>query len=291
MRIKKWLKANTETLAGRTVAISGATGGIGRHLCEDLASLGASLILLDRNSERSLALIRELKERHEGLVARHIRLDLEDMSCVRSVSEQLLYEAPHYLILNAGAYSIPRHKTDCGLDNVFQINFAAPYYLARTLGEDLRSRGGKVVAVSSIAHNYSHINESDIDFSGENRASKVYGNAKRFLTYSLLGAFSDGGGLSVVHPGITFTNITAHYPKLIFAIIKYPMKLIFMPARRAALCILRGVFEDCEDWEWIGPRIFNVWGFPKKMRLRTASESEARRICEISERIFLESRG
>ena len=38
----------------------------------------------------------------------------------------------------------------------------------------------------------------------------------------------DDPHIAVTHPGITQTNITAHYPKLIFAVIKNPMKLIFM---------------------------------------------------------------
>ena len=48
--------------------------------------------------------------------------------------------------------------------------------------------------------------------------------------------------LSVTHPGITFTNITAHYPKLIFAVIKHPMKVIFMKTDKASLSIVKGVF-------------------------------------------------
>ena len=80
---------------------------------------------------------------------------------------------------------------------------------------------------------------------------------------------------SVTHPGITFTNITNHYPKLIFAIIKNPMKIIFMRPKKAALSVLKGVFEDCGYGEWIGPRIFDVWGLPRKKYLKTFTESEA----------------
>ena len=42
---------------------------------------------------------------------------------------------------------------------------------------------------------------------------------------------------------LTFTNITAHCPKLIFAIIKYPMKIIFMKPRKAALSIVAKLFS------------------------------------------------
>ncbi len=60
MNTNKWLDKNTESLVGKTIAVTGSTGGIGRELCFYLAGLGASLILLDRNKERSERLKNEL---------------------------------------------------------------------------------------------------------------------------------------------------------------------------------------------------------------------------------------
>ena len=286
MKNQTWIENNTASLAQKTVAISGATGGIGRELCRNLARLGASLILLDRNSEKSNALRRELQADFPSCSVRHIRMDLEDMASVRAAACELERIPLDALILNAGAYHIPRRVCDTGLDNVFQINFAAPYYLARRLLPHLRERGGRVVAVGSIAHNYSHIRLRDVDFSDCKRPSKAYGNAKRFLMFSLYGLFGGDSGLAVTHPGITLTGITAHYPKVVFALIKHPMKVIFMKPSRACLCVLRGLFEDCDINEWIGPRWFGIWGLPKKKVLRTCSEKEAGQICSLAESIY-----
>ncbi|MBO7302951.1 MAG: short-chain dehydrogenase, partial [Clostridia bacterium] len=60
MNYKKWLSKNTSSLKGKTVAISGSTGGIGRELCSFFCELSASLILIDRNKSRSDALRAEL---------------------------------------------------------------------------------------------------------------------------------------------------------------------------------------------------------------------------------------
>ena len=95
-----------------------------------------------------------------------------------------------------------------------------------------------------------------------------------------------GVDISVVHPGITFTNITAHYPPLVFAVIKHPMKVIFMPARKACLSVIKGIFDSCEKYEWIGPRIFDVWGLPKKSMLKTVSEEEFSFISSVCDNIF-----
>ena len=286
MNYYKWLNKNTASLNGKTVAVSGATGGLGVWVCDYLAYLGANLICLDRNVDKSNKLINNLKVKYPSLNAKHITLDLENMNRVKSVAEQLKQADIDYLVLNAGAYKIPRHKCDTGFDNVFQINFVSPYFLARELMPQIMQKGGRVVAVSSIAHNYSKIDVDDIDFSTIKASSKVYGNAKRFLTFALFGLFNNDTTLSIVHPGITFTNITNHYPKLIFALIKQPMKIIFMKPKKAALSVILGIFNDTKINEWIGPRIFNVWGLPQKLKLRTCTKTEAEQICDITEKIY-----
>ncbi len=288
MNVNKWLKLNTEILAGKTVAVTGTTGGLGREICLHLAGLGASIILMDRNASRSEKFREELKNRFTGATFSCINVDMTDIESVKKALLELKNDCPDIMIHNAGAYSIPRYKCTTGYDNVFQINFVSPYYMIRGLLPEMREKKGKFIVVGSIAHNYSKTDDSDIDFSTRTKASKVYGNAKRYLMFSLYELFQDEKDvtLSVTHPGITFTNITAHYPKLIFAIIKHPMKVIFMRPRKAALCVIKGVFDSCTVNEWIGPRVFNVWGLPKKQILKTCKTEERERISQNTEEIY-----
>ncbi len=290
MSIKAWLNKNTKSLCGKTVAVTGTTGGLGKELCRYLAALRANLILMDRNRERSENFAKELQNSFPGISVSLINVDLADIDSVKRATEELKLLEPDVFIHNAGAYSIPRCTVSTGFDNVFQINFVSPYYIIRELLPIFRKNGGRAVAVSSIAHNYSKIDENDVDFKTRKRASLVYGNAKRYLTFALHELFKNEteATLSITHPGISFTNITAHYPKLIFAIIKYPMKLIFMKPKKASLSILRGVFEKCEYSEWIGPRLFSVWGLPKKKKLKTADSHEIAAIAKIAEEIHSE---
>lgn len=284
MSVSRYISRRFSSLEGKCVAVSGSTGGIGRQLCRHLASLGASLILLDRSRSRSEALGEQLKQEFPSLCVSYITLDLENMESVKNAATQLLSDVPDYLVLNAGAYHIPRHICDTGYENVFQINFISPYFLARTLLPAIREKGGRVVAVGSIAHNYSRTDANDVDFRTRKKSSLTYGNAKRYLTYSLLAL---GDGVSITHPGITLTNITAHYPKLIFALIKHPMKVIFMSPRKASLSILAGLFDtDSEGFYWTGPRGFGVWGYPEKKQLRTADSGEIASICSVADGIF-----
>ena len=287
MSIKKWLDKNACSLNGKTVAVTGSTGGLGIPLCSYLASLGASIILIDRNRARSEAHAKELREKY-GISVSLIQCDLQSGASVIKATKELIKAEPDIFIHNAGAYSIPRQTCDTGYDNVFQINFLSPYYIIKKLLPTLRKKNGKVVAVGSIAHNYSKTDPNDIDFVTRKASSKVYGNAKRYLMFSLYSLFENekDASLSVVHPGITFTNITAHYPKVIFAIIKHPMKIIFMKPKKAALCLLNGVFDVTNKNEWIGPRFFNIWGYPSKKLLKTCKKDEFKFIFEKAENAY-----
>ena len=289
-KYKKWLDKNTESLKGKRVAITGSTGGLGRELSRYLAYLGAELVLVDRNLTRSLALKSELEAEFPATMIRCVTADLSDLSSVKAAAIELNSLDIDYLIHNAGAYSIPRKVCDTGYDNVFQINFLSPYYLTRTVMGGIKEKGGKVVIVGSIAHNYSKTDKGDVDFKTRKKASLVYGNAKRFISYSALKLTEnpDAPEISVTHPGISFTGITSHYPKLIFALIKYPMKIIFMRREKAALSILKGVFDTTNPYEWIGPRLFNVWGLPTKKLLNTATQEEIDFIFNEAERIYEE---
>ena len=276
MRTDRWLKENTYSLFGKTVAISGSTGGLGRELCGYLCDLGADLVLIDRNPSLSASHKETLERRRDGIRVVCVEAQLDDPESVKRAAEELCRLPIDIFISNAGAYSIPRKICKNGYDNVFQINFVSPYTIIDAILPTLRQRGGRVVIVGSVAHRYSHSDPTDIDFSTRKSSAKVYGNSKRYLMFTLTEKFRNESnvGFAVTHPGISFTNITAHYPKMIFAIIKHPMKVIFPKPRKACLSILRGVFEDAKNYTWIGPRLFDVWGSPKKKRLKISEREK-----------------
>ena len=127
MNISKWMEKNTASLAGKTVAITGSTGGLGRELCSYLASLGASLILLDRSKERSGANAERIRAEYKNASVRCITLDLEDIHSVKAACDEMHKTGIDVFIHNAGAYSIPRHICQSGFDNVFHKNLSHPF--------------------------------------------------------------------------------------------------------------------------------------------------------------------
>ncbi|MBE7076947.1 MAG: SDR family NAD(P)-dependent oxidoreductase [Clostridiales bacterium] len=288
MKLKKWIKENTTSLKGVKIAITGATGGLGEHVATTLVKLGATLFLLARNEEKTKALIKKISLIYPNANLQYIYCDLTNFESVKSATQELKIYEIDMLFHNSGIYNVPRTITSIGFDNVFQVNFLMPYYMTKELLPTLnKSKFGKVMVTGSVAHNYSKFNKSDIQFLKEKKSSKVYGNSKRMLMFSLYELMKNQNcKLSIAHPGVTLTNMTNHYPKCINWLVKIGIKLLFPSNEKAIRSLIKAVFDETDYHEWIGPSIFNVWGKPKKQKLKTCSEEESNEIFTISENLY-----
>lgn len=282
MNYKKWLSKNTHNLSGKIIAITGSTGGLGTNICQFLCELNAELILLDRNEDKAVAQIAELTALYPAVKISFIKMDLLNVDSVKMACEKLKSMQISYLILNAGIYNVKREKTSLGYDNIFQVNFLMQYYITKKLLPTLRATNGKVIATSSIAHNYSKSDAADVQFLNRTKSSKVYGNSKRYLTYALFKLFKNeqNASLTLAHPGITLTNMTNHYPKAINWLIKIGIKILFPTPKKASLNIIKAMFVNASKIhpQWVGPAMFNIWGKPKLKNLKTATKEEAQSI-------------
>ncbi len=283
---QKFLKKYENMLLNKTVVLTGCTGGIGKELCRYVLTLGGNLIMVDRNNGKSELLKKELLSLFPNATIRGISADMADFSSVENACEKLKEIKIDYLIHNAGAYNIPRKTESNGYNNVFNINFISPYYITKTLLDNAKH----TVIVGSIANYYSKVDINDIDFHSRAASSLVYGNAKRFSMYAHFELFKTRPekSLAVTHPGITLTGITDHYPKWLFPIMKPIMRIIFMKPKTAALCILSGLFEETKPYNWIGPRLFNIWGKPHLNKIKKADDEEIKFIHQKAEEIYEE---
>lgn len=288
MKIEKWINENTKRLDGKTICITGSTGGLAKVFIDKLASLGANFVFANRDKSKSESQCQYLINKYPNIKIQIINVDLFDMNSVKLFVCKLKQIHVDILILNAAVYNVPRKTTTSGYDNVFQINFISQYYIAKQLLSNLRKiKDSKIVVIGSIAHNYSKINFEDIQMLKTTKASKVYGNSKRFLMLSMQNLLENSGvDLSIVHPGVTLTQMTNHYPFFINWLAKIGIKLFFPNPEKACLSIILGVFNNTNKNEWIGPRKHNVWGFPKKQKLRTFSNEESSKAYFEAEKIY-----
>ncbi len=287
MNIEKLLAENNYNFHNKTIAITGSTGGIFSNVTECLVRLGANLILINRNPEKTQKQIDYLKNINPNCEIEFVQCDLVDMKSVKSATDILKQKHIDILFLASGIYNVPRFKTDIGYDNVFQTNFLSHYFLVRELLETIKTSNGKIIAVGSIAYKYSKIDIQDIDFTDEKKASKVYGNSKRFLMFTLHELCkSKGINLTLVHPGITLTNMTNHYPKWINWLVKINIKLLFTRMQNSVLCMLEAASHNTPFEHWIGPSKFNIWGKPKINLIKDFPQSERSYAFNVAEKLY-----
>lgn len=288
MKIQDWLDKNCERLDGKTICITGSTGGLAQRFTIKLASLGANFIFANRNKEKSEKQKQEILAKFPNAKIKILIVDMFDMNSVKLFVCKLKQQHVDILIMNSAVYNVPRTTSASGFDNVFQINFVSAYYIIKQMIPSLRKvKNSKVVVIGSIAHNYSKVDFSDIQKLKTKKSSIIYGNSKRFLMFSLYKLFENTAvDLSIVHPGVTLTQMTNHYPKFINWFVKIGIKILFPTPEKACLSILSGIFSSTQNNEWIGPGKFNVWGYPKKQKLKTCSPMEASKIFDTAEEIY-----
>ena len=272
----------------RKIAIVGATGGLGKEICFKFAEKDADLIFLGRSQNKMKFLADEINSKFPNCKIDFVELDLTEIDSVKKACDTLEEISFDTIVLNAGVYNVPRFVTNTGFENIFQVNFVSQYYIAcRMLEKFRKQKDCHIVAVGSVAYNYSKCDFEDIDFKSRKKASKVYGNSKRFLMFSLYKLFENEKNvkLSIVHPGVTLTQMTNHYPKFINWLVKIGIKILFPSPKNACRSIVQGAWDSCDSFEWVGPHVFNVWGKPKKKKIKRCEE-EANKVFEIANSIM-----
>ena len=206
------------TMAGRTVLVTGASGGIGLATAAGLAQLGARVGLVGRDAARSEAAAARL--RAAGGKVDVFVADMSSQGEVRRLAEEVLAAYPRLdvLVNNVGGYWATRHATVDGLERTFAVNHLAPFLLTTLLLDRLRaSAPARVVTVSSGAHARGSVDFEDLQgervYSGE-RAYNQSKLANVMFTYELARRLQGSGvTANALHPGVVRTNFGREDPK------------------------------------------------------------------------------
>jgi short-subunit dehydrogenase len=132
-------------VAGKTVLLTGATGGLGQAIARRLADAGAKLILSGRRADVLDGLASELG-------ATVVAADLSDADSVRALATS--HSDVDILVANAGLPASGRLAsfTEQQIDRALLVNLRAPMMLAHTLTPAMVARGsGHIVIMSSLS--------------------------------------------------------------------------------------------------------------------------------------------
>ncbi len=205
-----------------SIAITGASSGIGEALAHEYSGPGVTLALCGRNGDRLRAVAEAC--RAQGAEAEGSVLDVTDARAMASWIETIDRRAPLDLIIaNAGIAAEP----GCGDQTraIFEVNLDGVINTVTPALNPMRDRRrGQIAIVSSLA-GYRGFPGAPA-YSASKAAVKAWGEGLRGQLHR------DGVEVSVICPGYVTTRMTADN--------KFPMPML-MTAERAAIIVRRGL--------------------------------------------------
>jgi len=220
--------------------LTGAAGGLGRHIARALAARGVRLVLSGRDPRTLEPLAAELRER--GAVAEVVLADLADLGQAAELIDraQQTIGPLDLLVNNAGIEVAARYPafTDTELASIVQVNLVAPMVLTRHVLTGMLARGrGHIVTVSSLAGR------------GGNAYNALYATTKAGLVgfaRSLRAELADTPvGASVICPG--FVARDGMYARMQEQGVNAPTLLRAVEPERIAQAVIEAIVRDRPD--------------------------------------------
>lgn len=128
-RQSSWESLSADALVGRRVVVTGPTSGIGRAAAERVAALGAKVVLVGRDAERTRRVADELDGEHEVVVC-----DVSDLEAVAEACAEIMSNGvPDVVVHNAGALLHDVVKTAQGFETTMAVHVLAPHLVTRLI--------------------------------------------------------------------------------------------------------------------------------------------------------------
>jgi len=200
-------------MSGKVCMVTGANSGIGRATAEQLAMMGATVVMVCRNRSKGERALSEIRRKTGGSVEL-LLADFASLDSVRRLAEEFskTHGSLSVLVNNAGVAKVRQSVTGDGFETTFQVNYLSHFLLTRLLLDTLKKGApSRIVNVSSVSHYGGSIPLEDLQLRKGDGVMKGYSLSKLalvLLTYELSRRLS-GTGVSAncLHPGAVATNI------------------------------------------------------------------------------------
>ena len=203
-------------MIGKTVLITGGTGGIGRAAAIRLAAMGARVGITGRDRARAEKAAATIARESGNPAVDVFVADMSSQAELRRLAGEVLAAYPRLDVLlnNVGGFWAHRHVTADGLEHTFALNHLAPFLLTSLLLDRLiASAPARIVTVSSGAQSMGKIDFDDLMGERKYSGQAAYNQSKLanvMFTYELSRRL-EGTGVTAtaLHPGVTSTAFGA----------------------------------------------------------------------------------
>src|SRR5216684_64702 len=218
--------ADVPLMAGKSVLVTGGTGGIGKATAIGLAALGARVGITGRDQARAAAAAAGIRAAAGNAAVDVFAADMSAQAAVRRLAGQVADTYPRLdgLVNNVGGFWTHRHVTADGLEHTFALNHLAAFLLTNLLLDRLKvSAPARIVTVSSGAHTTGRIDFDDLQGEQKYSGQRAYNASKLanvMFTYELARHLQGTGvTATVLHPGVVSTAFGAEDQAAFFTIL------------------------------------------------------------------------
>lgn len=228
------------TMQGKVCLITGGTSGIGKSTAHELARMGATVVIVGRNAQKTSQVVEEIRRASGNNTVDSLLADLSSQQEVRRLANEFesKYSHLHVLLNNAGAVFMRRQLSVDGIEMTFALNHLAYFLLTNLLLDKIQaSAPARIINVSSGAHTSGKIEFDNLQ--GErDYSSRAYGNSKlaTILFTMELARRLEGTGVTVnaLHPGFVSTGFGENNPGFLMKIIRAVVPLIARSPEKGA---------------------------------------------------------
>jgi retinol dehydrogenase 12 len=208
-----------QDMQGKICLVTGATLGIGKETALGLARMGAHVVIVGRDEQRSATTAAWIAQQSGNRQVDYLVADLSLQAEVRRLAASINARYPRLdvLINNAGAIFTKRGLTAEGFERTWALNHLAEFLLTQLLLDKLRvSAPARIVNVSSRAHMRGAIAFDNLQGEKKYGGMSIYSQSKLaniLFTFALARRLA-GTGVTVncLHPGVVATGFGHNTP-------------------------------------------------------------------------------